>query len=210
MRISYCTTCHGRLWQLKQTLDHNLAFTQKGSVEICILAYNDSETYQYLHEHYGDYIDDGRLRVLSVFKNKIFADGSDWSCGYVKHLAHLMGRGDVLFNLDADNFIDDPLHNALLSLQPNELLITLQSEWRADGRSGRIGVHSNMYGQIMYSDKGRDDDGDFIRQCLRHGAKLKQIRCRYKPVSNDKTHQKEKSWPNQPPSSPWPQLYAPT
>lgn len=186
MLISYCTTCHTRLWQLKQTLEHNLVFTQADSVELCILTYNDTETYQYLYEHYADYITDGRLRVLSVFKNKIFKDGSRWSCGYVKHLAHLMGRGDVLFNLDADNFIDDDLHASLLSLQPNELLITLQSEWRNDGRSGRIGVHRSMYGKARYRDKGRGDDGDFIRQCIAQGVKVKQIRCEIVPINNER------------------------
>lgn len=186
MRISYCTTCHGRLWQLKQTIDHNLAFTQTGSVELCVLSYNDTETYRYLHEHYADYIADGRLRVLSVFKNKVFKDGSNWSCGYVKHLAHMMGRGDALFNLDADNFIDDPLHDALLSLQSNELLITLQSEWRNDGRSGRIGVHRSIYGKAKYRDKGRGDDGDFISQCIAQGARVQQIRCEHTPIDNER------------------------
>lgn len=185
MQISYCTTCHNRLWQLKQTLDHNLAYTKSGAVELCVLAYNDTETYQYLREHYADYIADGRLRVINWYEDKTFADGSEWSCGPVKHLAHLMGRGDVLFNLDADNFIDDELHKALLSLQPNELLITLQSEWRDDGRSGRIGVQRTMYGKAKYRDRGRGDDGDFMSQCIALGATVKQVRCEYAPISNN-------------------------
>lgn len=186
MLISYCTTCHGRLWQLKQTLEHNLAFTKAGEVELCILTYNDTDTYQYLHEYYADHIADGRLRVITVIKNKVFKDGSRWSCGYVKNLAHLMGRGKVLFNLDADNFIDNELHAALLSLQPNELLITLQSEWRNDGRSGRIGVHRSMYGKARYRDKGRGDDGDFISQCISQGARVQQIRCAMTPIDNER------------------------
>lgn len=185
MLVSYCTTCQGRLWQLKQTLGHNLAFTQADEIEICILAYNDTETYLNLREHYGEYLADGRLRVINWHEDKVFNDGSRWSCGYVKHLAHLMGCGDVLFNLDADNFIDDGLHKALLSLQPNELLITKQSEWRDDGRSGRIGVHRTMYGKARYRDKGRGDDGDFMSQCIAQGVKVKQIRCAYTPISNN-------------------------
>lgn len=184
MQVSYCTTCHGRLWQLKQTIEHNLAYTKAGAVELCVLAYNDTETYKYLREHYAEHIADGRLRVLDWHEDKAFADGSTWSCGYVKHLAHLMGTGDVLFNLDADNFVDDDLHTALLSLQFNELLIIKQSEWRADGRSGRIGVHRAMYGKAKYRDRGRADDGDFIRQCIEQGAKVKQIRCEHIPIDN--------------------------
>lgn len=186
MRISYCTTCHGRLWQLKQTLKHNLAFAKADDVELCIVTYNDADAYEYLHQHYADYILDGRLRVINHVEDKVFADGSRWSCGYVKDIAHRSAIGDVLFNLDADNFIDDDLHDVLLKLQPNELLITLQPEWQPDGRSGRIGVHSKLYSEVQYQDKGRNDDGQYITQCINKGAIVKQIKCKYKPISNIK------------------------
>ena len=186
MLISYCTTCHCRLWQLKQTLNHNLAFTQAGEVELCVLTYNDADTYEYLRLSYAQYIADGRLRILSHIEDRVFADGSRWSCGYVKDLAHRMGRGRVLFNLDADNFIDYTLHAALLTLAPNEILITKQSEWQSDGRSGRIGLHGSRYGKSFYRDRGRLDDGDFIDQCVRRGARIKQIPCQYKPIGNSR------------------------
>ncbi|WP_131669833.1 hypothetical protein [Psychrobacter pygoscelis] len=184
MRISYCTTCHKRLWQLKQTIAHNLAYTKTGQVELCILAYNDDETEHYLRDNYADYIEDGRLRVKTHIENKVFADGSRWSCGYVKDLAHKMATGRVLFNLDADNFIDNDLQATLFSLKKDEILITKQSEWQPDGRSGRIGVHHTLYIKVRYRDKGRSDDGDFIRRCIQAGAKAKQLRCQYKPIDN--------------------------
>lgn len=186
MLISYCTTCHGRLWQLKQTLGHNLAYTVAGKVELCVLLYNDADAYEYLRRFYADYITDGRLRILSHVEDRIFADGSRWSCGYVKDLAHKMGRGRVLFNLDADNFIDDPLHAALLALPASHILITRQSEWRPDGRSGRIGIHREKYGKAFYRDRGRSDDGDFISQCIALGAKVQQIACQHTPIDNDR------------------------
>ena len=68
----------------------------------------------------------------------------------------------MLFNLDADNFIDNELHQTLLTLPANTLLITKQSEWLPDGRSGRIGCHKSDYGKIVYKDKGRNDDGTKI------------------------------------------------
>lgn len=186
MLISYCTTCHGRLWQLKQTLDHNLAYTVAGKVELCVLAYNDTETREYLYRYYTDYIAAGTLRIKSHFEDKTFDDGSRWSCGYVKNLAHDMGQGRVLFNLDADNFIDDHLHAELLTLPTSKILITKQSEWRPDGRSGRIGVHGRIYGKARYRDKGRSDDGDFIGQCIALGLTITQIACQHVPVSNIK------------------------
>ena len=184
MIVSYCTTCHDRLWQLKRTINHNLSYTKTGIAEICVLVYNDLASFNYLSDNYAAYIKAGRLRLLHHIENKVFNDGSRWSCGYVKHLAHGMAHGRVLFNLDADNFIDDDLHAALLVLQPNELIITKQSQCLPDGRSGRVGVHSELYGKVIYRDRGRADDGDFIAQCLKHKVKIKQIPCYHKPIAN--------------------------
>lgn len=179
MKISYCTTCHNRLWQLKHTLLHNLSYTIPNEIEICILIYNDKESYDYLKENYSEYIKTKRLKLLD------WRDTNTWSCGYVKHLSHLLGTGKALFNLDADNFIDDTLNSELLTIQPKEIIITKQSEWKDDGRSGRIGIHKDLYGKAKYRDRGRSDDGDFISQCIALGAKVKQIPCKIPPISNN-------------------------
>ena len=186
MELSYCTTCNNRLWQLAKTLPHNTQYLKCGEIELVIVAYNDGSVKPYLQANYADYLSDGRIRVIEHNEDKIFADGSRWSCGYVKDIAHNKAIGDVLFNLDADNFIDDDLHQTLLTLPPNTLLITKQSEWQADGRSGRIGLHKSDYGKIRYRDRGRNDDGDFMLQA--HLAKLQfmQIPCLIKPISNVK------------------------
>lgn len=186
MKLSYCTTCHNRLWQLKKTLPHNVQYLKSNEIELVIVAYNDDSVMPFLQANYADYLCDGRIRVIEHNEDKIFADGSRWSCGYVKDIAHRAALGDVLFNLDADNFIDDELHRALLSLPSNTMLITKQIDWRPDGRSGRIGCHKSDYGKIRYRDKGRNDDGDFMTQA--HLAKLKfiQIPCKLKPIPNFK------------------------
>ena len=184
MRISYCTTCHQRVWQLAQTLSHNVKYLVKNDIEMVIVAYNDNSVLPFIQNNYADYLGDGRIRVIEHDSDKFFADGSRFSCGYVKDIAHRAGLGDVLFNLDADNFIDDELHQALLTLPVNTLLITKQSEWLPDGRSGRIGCHKSDYGKIVYKDKGRNDDGDFIHQAIFARLQIKQIPCKYKPIPN--------------------------
>lgn len=187
MRISYCTTCHKRLWQLKQTLIHNLKFIQSGFSELIILLYNDNESYHYLVDNFNNYIKDGRLVLINYLeKEQIFEDGTNWSCGYVKHLVHSYASGEVLFNLDADNFIDIELNSKLNTLLPTELLLITHNKWLPDGRSGRIGVHRDMYNNIQgYRDKGRNDDGDFVSQCKIKGCKIVYADCPIKPISND-------------------------
>lgn len=186
MNISYCITCHNRLWQLKQTIEHNLKYTKPDEIELCILFYNDLDSLNYVYKNYSEYIDTKQLRLLSVFEDKVFEDGSRWSCGYVKDLVHKQAKGKVLFNLDADNFIDDVLQKHLLTLQPHQVIITKQSEWKADGRSGRIGMHHLMYKKVKYLDKGRDDDGDILRQVLHQQAKFIELPCLYTPINNDR------------------------
>lgn len=177
MKISYCTTCHKRLWQLKQTLAHNLAYTQPGEVELCILVYNDLETDVYLKENYSDYINDGRLKVRSITSPLPF------SCGRVKNFSHSMGSGDILFNLDADNFIGSA-HEVLLKMKPYQVI---KGKVRTcTGESGRIGVHKDMFARVGgYRDVGLGDDGDFISRCLRAGARLVQIECDIPPIPNE-------------------------
>lgn len=184
MKLSYCTTCHDRLWQLQQTLDHNLAFTKVGEVELVIVFFNDHKASNIVAADFDEYIVDGRLRIVSYSEDIVFQDGSFWSCGYVKDIAHNAGIGDVLFNLDADNFIDEHLHQMLLKLKPDEVVITCQKEFKADGRSGRIGVHKDLYGRVRYQDKGKNDDADFLQQCIKRRVKFRQSRCEHPPISN--------------------------
>lgn len=152
-----------------------------------MLIYNDTETRDYLEHHYSQHISDGRLRIASYFEDRVFNDGSRWSCGYVKHLAHSMATGRVLFNLDADNFIDQPLHETLLSLPDNTILINQKPEFNSEGQSGRIGVHRNLYGKTGYRDCGRNDDGDFMYRCFQLNARIRKIACQHTPISNLRT-----------------------
>ncbi|WP_445344625.1 hypothetical protein [Acinetobacter bohemicus] len=182
MKISYCTTCFGRLWQLKQTIEHNLSFMKSGEFELCVLAYNDDTVEPYLNEAFAKYIADGRLKVKTHHDDYKPSDGSDFACGYVKNLSHEMGIGEVLFNLDADNFIDNA-HEHLLKLKPNEIIKNIGLP---DGRSGRIGVYKTLFKKVGgYRDVGCSDDGDFVLRCLRDGAKLLHMDCFMVPISND-------------------------
>lgn len=178
MKISYCTNCHNRLWQLQQTLPTNLTFTKVGEVELCVLAYNDSSIEAYLKEHYSDYINSKRLII------KTHIDIKPYSFGYVKNLNHAMGQGHILFNLDADNFIEG-VHEELLELKNDEILVTNLS-YLKDGRGGRIGISRDNFNRLQgYKDnQQKPDDDDFIYRSLKLGLKLKRGLCIKAPLSN--------------------------
>ncbi len=178
MKISYCTNCHNRLWQLEQTIEHNLSFTKVGEIELCVLAYNDETIEPYLMEHYSNHIADGRLVV------KTHDDIKPYSFGYVKNLSHLLGQGRVLFNLDSDNYIDG-VDKALITLQDGEILVTSMS-YLKDGRGGRIGVTRNTFNQLngYLDNQRRPDDDDFVFRAMQMGKRLKHAECTKIPISN--------------------------
>ena len=184
INISYCTTCYNRLWQLKETLKHNIKYI-KEDTELVVIAWNDSSVKPYLESNYKSYIDKEQIRVIEINESVKFIHGEEFSCGHVKHYSHLEARGRVLFNLDADNYIDDVLEEALYKLKDDELIITLRKEHCGDGRSGRIGITKNNYKRVRYYAKGREDDIDFIIQCARYNLKLVEVPCLIKPIPND-------------------------
>lgn len=169
MKISYCTVCTNRLWQLKITLPINIEYTKKGESEIIVLAYNDIATYAWLQLNYPEHIADGRLRII------YHLDVEPFSCGYTKHIVHSLAEGDVLVNLDADNFIDN-LEKYALEIKPNQIVKTYPSLCDI-GQCGRIIVTRELYHLVGgYRDMGRDDDGDFTRRCMAlPGVEIKQI-----------------------------------
>lgn len=101
MKISFCTSCMGRSYQLKQTLKKNLEYAKDENVEFVILNYNSK-----------DDIHDWMLtEIQPIHANKVVYFRTDlpeyYSSPHAKNCAHKLGSGDVLVNLDADNFIND-------------------------------------------------------------------------------------------------------
>ena len=98
----------------------------------------------------------------------------------------LSSIGEILFNLDADNFIEPHLQESLLTLKPHEVLRSTTGKF--DRSLGRIGIHKSLYKKVNgYMDVGRSDDGDFIMRCLKAKARLINTHCGIEPLSNCKS-----------------------
>lgn len=94
-----------------------------------------------------------------------------------------MGSGKILFNLDADNFIDNSLEH-LVNLKENELAHNPPT--LGIGHLGRIGIYRSLFDKVGgYRDVGRMDDGDFISRCLNTGVRLVKLRCSVPPIDNN-------------------------
>src|ERR1044072_6302434 len=97
MKISFCTTCMGRLHHLKETIFANIeANADHPDIEFVVLNYNSPDG---LHEWVKENI--GRLKNVAYFRE---ISVTRWRMPHAKNMAHLLATGDVVCNLDADNF----------------------------------------------------------------------------------------------------------
>lgn len=169
--VSYCTTCKGRLWQLKQTLPTNLKETNE-KCSIVLLDYHSEDGLQeYISSNYRSFLDDGRLKYYKLLTP---VDGFDMA--FAKHIVHTLSHSDVLFNLDADNYIGSTL-NELATLPLGEMLIPKIVKGTHSSRCGRIGFNKTDYLKINGYDINlhgmASDDGNIVRRAYQAGIRFK-------------------------------------
>ena len=97
-KVSYCTTCHGRLWQIALTLHGNLDRLCEDE-ELVLLDYGSPDGLARFVES------SPRCRAAIDSGQLIYArtEAPRYHCPKAKNLAHRLARGRLLVNLDADN-----------------------------------------------------------------------------------------------------------
>ena len=101
LKISFCTTCKGRLEHLKQTLPANIeACKGYPNTEFVILDYDSRDGLeQWIKDNFQEEIKSGLVRYAKL-------DGAtDFKMAHAKNMVHRLATGDVLCNVDADNFL---------------------------------------------------------------------------------------------------------
>ncbi|OQD42714.1 hypothetical protein BUL40_09335 [Croceivirga radicis] len=100
-KISFCTVCMNRLSFLKQTLPKNIEDNLSyGNVEFVVLNYNSKDGMdEWIRREMKDYMDSGVLKYIWTRKPKYFL------MSHSKNVAHKNASGDIVCNVDADNFI---------------------------------------------------------------------------------------------------------
>lgn len=143
MRVSYCSTCKGRLWQLKRTLNPNLEALKNIDAEWIILDVNcPNDVANILKDlpYAQEALSNGKLKVYRVDTE------IQWSIPLAKNLAHTLGTGDILFNLDIDNFIGNSF--AQIDALQDEQFIWSATGNGVNGTMGRLGVPREAFWDI--------------------------------------------------------------
>lgn len=99
-RLSFCITCKNRASQLKKTLRQNLDdnLPDREDIEFVLVDFDTKGVRQFVQDNFQDELADGYLRY---FHTKALPF---WSAPVAKNTSHWLGRGDVLVNLDVDNY----------------------------------------------------------------------------------------------------------
>ena len=99
-KISFCTTCMGRLYNLKETLLKNIENNKDYSnLEFVILDYNSNDGLgEWVKQNIMEYIESGRVVYYRTDEPEYF------SMSHSRNIAFKVATGDIVNNLDSDNY----------------------------------------------------------------------------------------------------------
>ena len=177
-KISFCTTCKNRLWQLSHTLPVNLAAIEAdGCSEMVLVNYNSQDGLDVWVNQFRSAIEAGTLRYVH--------DRSDphFHMSKAKNLAHFAATGEFVVNLDGDNFIGDTIAR-YRSFWRNNPDLVIHGHCRgprsgsssSSGTYGRIGMAKRHflalggYDEEMLS--GAIEDWDLFRRAKASGLRF--------------------------------------
>ena len=141
MKLSFCTTCKERLWQLCQTFPANLeAVRADGCSEIVLVNYNSNDGLDDWIRQFLPEIKSGLLRYIHEQSQPHF------HASRAKNLAHFAATGEYVISLDGDNFIGETITvwRQIWNNHRDALIHGFCGEF-GDGTYGRIGLPRNRF-----------------------------------------------------------------
>lgn len=159
-KISFCTTCKNRSYDLKETyLQNILNNSNYKNSEFILINYNSEDDLdKWVKKNLKEYIKSGKVKY---YKNNTF---KTFIMGHAKNCSHKFATGNILVNLDADNLTGEGFAsyiNEIFNKYRKVVVVTNTS----DGSNGRVCVKKEDF----YSVNGYDerfiyasDESDFI------------------------------------------------
>lgn len=177
--ISFCTTCKGRAHDIKRTLPKNLAdCAEYGPAEFVLLDYNSEDGLEaWVLSNLMPFIESGRLTYAKT-------NEPAWhSMTHSRNLAFKLARGELVCNVDADNWIGTgfpQVLNRLANEQPARAVFT-------KGRRllrGRIGFFKREWEEELggYDERMEGyghEDRDLVARAEALGFKMKCFSSHY-------------------------------
>ena len=144
MIVGFCTSAMNRRWQLERTLPVNLTWLRQTGSFLALCDFNSQDDLQGFIGRYDSDLADGTLIYFRTEQPRCY-HGSK-----AKNLAHrlaLIRQPDVLFNLDADNYLSGgtlPVVAGTLGSEPEACLHNWTTE-DGDGTCGRVALRTRTW-----------------------------------------------------------------
>ena len=183
MKISFCTTRMGRAHHLKETLPQNICDNpaSKGlDVEFVVLNYNSQDD---LHEWIMDDSEMQKHVESGLICYGKTTDPEFFHMSHAKNMSHRLATGDVLCNLDADNFLGKGFAKMLYKHFADDMDIVMSPSHRAGRRRGaddrgflgRIATSRKDFYKLNGYDESfigwGGEDNNFLQRAKALGAK---------------------------------------
>lgn len=171
-KISFCTVCMNRIQHIIQTLVKNIKDNEDyEDVEFVLLDYNSKDGLQeYVRENLIQYIEDGRLVYYRTDAPEYF------NRSHSRNLAFKLATGDIICNVDADNFIGFGFASYINTIFSDRQNIFLSAIGRFDV-IGRIAVRNADFYRVNGFDERMIyygfEDLDFMQRLVMAGVKPK-------------------------------------
>ncbi len=205
-KISLCITCMNRLYQLRETLQQNILDNiDYPNIEICLVNYNSKDGLDaFIRENFSSYIEKGILRYVYTDEPETF------HCSVAKNLSHYCASGDIVCNVDADNFTGKDFAfylNYLFNKHKEENIFHFKKHpfW---GTAGRIALTKASFLDIGGYDEDfyptGHQDFNLIERARKNGLKYHNIEIEnfLKYISNSK-HEKTVNVSSERDRKPW-------
>ena len=171
-RISLCTTVMNRLADLKQTLLKNILDNMDyGNIEFVVLDYNSSDGLgDWIKDNMSQFLQTGRLAYYRTEEPKFF------SMAHSRNIAFKLATGDIVNNVDADNFVNPGFAtylNRIANLRPRKAVFA-KGKRAMHGRIGfwqdefinELGGYDEVFQGYGY------DDHDLYNRAMHLGYRL--------------------------------------
>jgi len=164
MKLSFGTSCMGRLHHLKQTYIKNIstALQFDDTITFVLLNYNSQDgMHDWVQTNLKDYMDRGIVKYLKTTKPQVFSQS------HTKNITARSADTDIVCNLDADNILTSLYIEQLLNFFNNDNRPHKISKPRGNGGyAGRIACYKRDFMEIGGFDESMTgwgvEDDDFL------------------------------------------------
>jgi len=175
MKISFCIACMNRFWQIKHTLVKNLKDNEedKDIVDFVLVDFNSQDGLKdFVLNNFKKELEEGYLKFY--FTEEL----QNWHAPIAKNTPHRLAKGDILVNLDADNYTGYRGGKFLLDKYKSNdrnIFIHQGQGIYGKGNSGRVSYYKEDFMKIgghneIFLPMGHLD-GDVINRLVATGIK---------------------------------------